>query len=75
MRSILRSRVVASALPQRVQRPLAPRSLTTKHNTQDASSGGAGTGNVHDQMLPSSGDKDLYKYTQYPHTVSIIGCV
>jgi hypothetical protein len=35
--------------------------------------GGAGTGNVHDQMLPSSGDKDLFRFTQHPHTVSIIG--
>ncbi|KAG7361680.1 arginase [Nitzschia inconspicua] len=35
---------------------------------------GAGTGNVHDQMLPSSmHDKDLFRYTKYPRTVSIIG--
>lgn len=47
--------------------------LTTKQNTQDAHSGGAGTGNVHDQMLPSSGDQEMFRFTKYPHTVSIIG--
>jgi hypothetical protein len=43
--------------------------------TVDSTSmGGAGTGNVQDQMLPSSvHNKNLFRYTKYPRTVSIIG--
>jgi hypothetical protein len=40
----------------------------------DASSRvGAGVGNVHDQMLPSTKGNEWYKYCKYPRTVSIIG--
>ncbi len=39
------------------------------------STGGAGIGNVHEQMLPSAFDEDkhLFKHCKHPRTASIIG--
>jgi hypothetical protein len=39
------------------------------------STSGAGTGNVHDQMLPAVDGNELFRHTKYPRTVSIIGYV
>jgi hypothetical protein len=41
----------------------------------EPTTGGAGLGNVHDQMLPSADGSDLFRHTKHPLTVSIIGCV
>mmetsp|Transcript_2056 Transcript_2056/g.4436 ORF Transcript_2056/g.4436 Transcript_2056/m.4436 type:complete len:384 (-) Transcript_2056:171-1322(-) len=53
-------------------------SATYSHNaclsSPECSSGGAGAGNVHDQVYPSAfGDKKLFKHCKHPRTASIIG--
>jgi hypothetical protein len=48
---------------------------STAYTHSPATKGGAGCGNVHDQMLPTSQEEavQLYKHLTRPKTVSIIG--
>lgn len=49
--------------------------VSTAYKHSPATKGGAGCGNVHDQMLPTSQEEavQLYKHLTRPKTVSIIG--